>query len=126
MTEKKHTEPLKVGDRVVVYDDGRRLVGRIVQIGDSTGSTNIRVDGVRSQQCKSWGFGWFHPKQLRRLKKRPLRRVWIPKDAITQAEGCESNCIIAGEGGPWNVRLKEPEARNIPSGWTEFVEVKRG
>lgn len=67
-----------VGDRVAVYDNGKRQVGFVGKTEPS--AQNIRVDNVSSQQCDKWTFGWFHPKQLRRLKKREKRRVWVLED----------------------------------------------
>jgi hypothetical protein len=73
---------LKVGDRVAVYDDGKRMVGKVGQMCDSSGNQNIRVDNVKSQQCATWSFGWFHRKQLRKLKRKRRRRVWIAASTL--------------------------------------------
>lgn len=84
-------KPFQVGDRVAVYDNGRRQTGTIGAIDPL--SKGFRVDAVDSQQCVAWNFGWFHLKQLRRLKKKSKvprgkiggRMLWVLFNSIGHA-----------------------------------------
>lgn len=104
----------KVGDRVAVYDNGHRQVGVVGQIGDTTGSKNIRVDAVKSQLHSPWKFSWFHPKQCRRLIKRERRRVFIQEKDVPNNEQSDYPDVL--------VRPTRGTTYNLGR-WVEFIEV---
>ena len=66
----------KVGDRVAVYEQGRRYVGEVE--GWTQKMVHVRVEEQITETRDS--LFYYHEKQLRRLKpkvKREPRRVWV-------------------------------------------------
>src|SRR6185312_8552196 len=106
-------EPLKVGDRVAAdwYNPQRgrydRIRGRYYGVGaDGDALVTDEPDGPR--YCCS-------PYSVRRLVKKPRRRVWInPRDA---------GGPIDRHSGVFYTGIT-PEDYSC-NGWTEFVEVRR-
>jgi hypothetical protein len=105
------------GDRVAFYHAGERRTGIIVK-------GNIREHPIpEGAFWVEWDNGLggstlVHPKQCRKLKE---RRVWIPRDAFTDAKKCGADRILADQAGPWVVKLKQPGDGD----WVEFIEVKK-
>lgn len=75
MTEPKRT--FQVGDRISYYDSGFRYIGEIVEIDTSSVSESIFVNGFEH---------WLHPKQCRRLIKKPKKcpHPHITREMITK------------------------------------------
>lgn len=105
-------EPLKVGDRVAVYDHGHRLVGKMAVLASSD---NIIVVGSGMEAGLL-----VHYKQCRRLKpKRERRRVWVDFDfktnepfaVATTCEGLRYKWMMREDG---RVRYSR-----------EFIEVRK-
>ncbi len=106
-------EPFKAGDRVRVYGMGndmtaRELEGTVVDVHQKT--TWMKIDGSRYE-----GEYWVHPKQCRRLVKKPLARLWV-------------NIY---PGGHFGTHLTKEEAENAPTNGAtrvavEFIEVRKG
>jgi hypothetical protein len=62
----------QVGERVVFYDHGQRIVGTVKLFKNSEGCYYILADNVTQTPYDA------HEKQIRRLKpKKPLRTFWI-------------------------------------------------
>lgn len=89
----------QVGDRVAVYYYQSNSKGAIQQISPY-GGILVLYDG---DQVGSWA----HPKQCRKLIKKPKKSVWIAPIDITSQ--CAQPCIS-----------HEPK-----EGWVEFVERKK-
>ncbi len=98
-------EPLKAGDRVAVYGcfggmAPKRKTGTVLYVSDR--GDYLEVD--THDDVKKRGV---HPKQVRRLKKRERRRVWIaacPLDPVLTFISI-STCAVPG--------------------YLEFIEVKK-
>lgn len=60
----------KVGDRVAIYQDGCRWLGRVKTVDATGGDESVLV------QYDIAGEFWLHPKQLRRLKPKAKAREW--------------------------------------------------
>lgn len=96
--------PLKVGERVAVYNE-RRDVGTV---------THIALDGnlgVSFDTPGAYSMGWFHPKQCRRLKKRERRRVWVESHRVNEALATSVGVSASISG------------RRMCEGDVEFIEV---
>jgi hypothetical protein len=85
-------EPLKAGDRVAVYSRGR-FVAKVDRVDVYCTSDGVKHPSVLLRPVdpeQSGALGWYHPKQCRRLVKKP-RREWIirgtPAFGLTVVEG---------------------------------------
>lgn len=106
--------PLKVGDRVRVYG----------KPGPDGGCWEAKV--VACRVVAPWGVGMdvrstyddetytVHPKQCRRLIKKPRRRVWLNENALRTDRN--------NEGG-WSVCFEKPKV--YLSDWVEFIEARK-
>lgn len=101
MSDRKKPEKLKVGDRVALYCGGR-VVTNITAVFSSDGT--VRTDHS--------GASVVHPKQCRRLVKKPRRRVWV---SVKSAPGIWPEVIFEDP-------TKSDHYDAIE--WTEFAEVK--
>lgn len=102
-------EPLKPGDRVAAYNEGGRYEGRIEKILNGT-LANVRIP--RRHLEKSVSYAQFHVKQLRRLKKRERRRVWIDEDNLRALSYCQvgdtfPSLIVRNQPAPGCVEFRE-------------------
>lgn len=97
----------KVGDRVAVYETGRRKTGIIKEVDESVIAQSIFVNlDEDPDECSGI---WFHPKQCRRLRFREKRRFWInPQSPLLKFGFTNTFSVVKQEG------------------WIEFVEVKKG
>lgn len=93
-------KPFKVGDRVRVYIGlDEPLEGKILEIGQTTGHLRLEEH-----------FGFYHPKQCRRLIKKKRRRVWL---------------MYTHESDLMSAYGKKPPACPAGSSFSEFIEVKK-
>lgn len=102
-------EPMKLGDRVVVYDRGLangRESGVVVSMIHGV-SLHIQLDDSGSTQ-------FFYPKQCRRLVKRNRREIWVPVAGIPMA--CEMGQVTESSIYSW----EPPNTQTI-----RFVEAGR-
>lgn len=99
MTQPK--KPLQVGERVAAYSGGDRHVGT-VERKLSSGAYEIDVES---------GHLLVHPKQCRRLVKKPRRRIWLFKAYLDGGRV---------QGSP--ILLAPP---NTSEAWIEFSEVRK-
>ena len=82
MTQKK---PLAVGDRVRIFQSQREWTGVVEKTGGHISATSpkclvlIRPDERYGQ---GW-FGWYQPKQVRRLVKPERREFWVSVEKRT-------------------------------------------
>lgn len=106
-------EALKVGDRVAAYSPDGRRVGTVAAIYPDS---NVKVEYPKRKYPT--GTGWelsrqFHPKQLRRLKKRERRRIWISRNGLDLIDS------------DLEVDKQLISRKQLMSTDVEFVEVKR-
>jgi hypothetical protein len=103
----------KVGDRVAVYSGGERYLGRIT----STSKASSGVYAVEAYPPNGSNFYIeAHWKQIRRLKKRERRRVWLSKQ--------HTESLTDGTIRTQSPRLVPPEP-GAEDAFIEFVEVCR-
>jgi hypothetical protein len=106
----------KAGDRVAVYglDNNLEPVRIISTVTEVLPNGQLYLDEASSVAPKLYDFSMAHPKQCRKLKKRPRRRVWI-------------NSYPDGSLGNTNMSLEDARlmggAYGVP---TEFLEVTKG
>jgi hypothetical protein len=113
--EKAMSREFRVGDRVTVaWFDGvfRGVVHSVCEPGHKYGSR--AVEGAVQVKGDDGRFRWAHPRQIRRLAKKPRRRVWVAANGI--AKGYEEFDTT--------VLTRAPEV-GTAGAWVEFVEVKR-
>lgn len=111
---------LKIGERVRVYSCAGLPIGPV----SDTGMVEALENGLVFVACDNWNGtqrineiagSWFHPKQVRRLKKRERRRVWIyTKDLLSAPKDNDSS--MSG-----TFLLGRP---SMPQHWTEFIEAR--
>lgn len=63
-------KPFEVGDRVAVYDGGKRKTGKVSAVDEMFGTLGVDYD-LPDRRC------FVHPKQCRRLVKRERRRALL-------------------------------------------------
>jgi len=66
-------EPLKKGDRVAVYANGRRITGVVDRLGKGSFFGQVYVSADSGVEYGEWA----HPSQCRRLVKKKRREWWI-------------------------------------------------
>lgn len=99
LEEREMQMKFKVGDRVAVYENCKRFTGMVLNDGHQ--SIQVELDDDRVLP--------FHPKQCRRLIKKPRRRIAVSYDT----GACE-----------FSVRLLSGD--NIPNDKeVEFIEVRK-
>lgn len=103
-------QPLQVGDRVRVYG----VVDHAVLNGSTGRISEVCLSGwvrVNLAECKRSVLA--HPKQVRRLKKRERRKVWVWGQTLND---------------PVGFRLITDISKTLPTelaGWVEFVEARK-
>lgn len=107
-------EPLKIGDRVAVYAADSNLFGDRGKIATITGNRDLySVQLDKPTPCADTPL--VHRAQIRRLKKREQRRVWINPIYLFSKQA---------------VALRDSEMRIVTSavhepGFIEFIEVRK-
>jgi hypothetical protein len=94
----------KVGEKIVAYEKSHRYIGKI---------GGFYPDGVAMVMMDNNTGNHFHPKQMRHLKKKGRRRVWI-------------SSLVFKE----NLTNQIPAYQHLPDGlecktMIEFIEVKK-
>lgn len=107
----KPREGLKAGDRVACYLSTGRRVGTVMGFhqGDLE-AVNVLMDGYGMPYI-------FHTKQLRRLKRRERRRVYISAGALDKLK--DMNLVFHSSDGSEIILSDEPHPER-----TEFVEAR--
>lgn len=94
----------KVGERVAVYDGFGRDIGIVEEIRDGI----LSIGSEDSDRFVA------HPKQCRRLVKKPKRRVFLRESA--------GGNLTSG----WTIDIDTASDFGHPNGkWIEFIEVRR-
>lgn len=113
----------KIGDRVAVYgfrptEIGTACSGRIVYSRKDRGTVStITADDELVVDFDGGTVAEVHPKQCRLLKKKPLRRIWVPKRGQFLRMNIEKSA---------DELLDYLEVVPATRRWfTEFVEVRR-
>lgn len=111
---------LKPGDRVRVYQGVQTRTGKVLYTHDD-GCVWVEFGRETCDQAKGGLFisigALFHPYQLRRIKKRERRRVWISDANLRLVESLSG--LDAIKISVWNGK---PESLDS----VEFVEVPKG
>lgn len=94
----------EIGQRVAVYFWDRRCTGEVISVLPN-GSLEVKLDSYSSGTS-------VHPKQCRRLVKKPRRRVWIKWQTMPKTLEPLGNVFVS--------RLDRSE-----NGWVEFAEVRK-
>jgi hypothetical protein len=99
----------KVGDRVAYYLSSHRRTGKVLSVH---ANASLQVD--EDNASPRWEYN-VHPKQCRKLVKKPRRKVFILEQELVNFQ--KETSAPAWEK-PW-------EDLDFDSPWVEFVEVKK-
>lgn len=93
----------KAGDRVRVYGVNGVHTGEVSFVADNNQSLTVLSDGVHCSND-------YHPKQCRRLIKRPIRRVWVHPRILIYPSRALVGCPLSDDPVDGFIEFREVRA----------------